>query len=143
MGFARGVADAMLESRAAGAESSAAHGWGEVDRLQRQLCEEKETTQAARNEIARLRSVITKMNADKARMTAGYLCCQSIAWGAAIVLVLNAKNDAILDRARSDVAAEARKLMLSQDSKNADNQQWVSLIEACKGLPFNQHLKIV
>jgi len=133
----------MLESRAAGAESSAAHGWAEADRLKRQLSDEQAITRNAQKEIARLRSIITQMNADKARMTAGYLCCQSIAWGAANVLVINAKDDAILDRARSDVAAEARRLMLSQDSKNAGKEQWFSLIEACKALPFNQHLKIV
>lgn len=48
-----------------------------------------------------------------------------------------------LEAVRQQVAQEAKKIMQKQDALNAGNPHWIGLVETCKTMALNEHLKVI
>lgn len=145
MGFANGIADGMLESRASNAESDARRAAAELDSERDRFAREM---RAARQEIANLRAQIAQQQQKEYEATATSLCAQSfaLAFGVAQTKAQSEGNKELLEqleKVRPRIALEAKKLMQSNDSRNSGNPHWISLVERCKTMQMNEFFKAV
>lgn len=145
MGLGNALADVMLEGRVASAESQA--HWAGVrqrdaeDKFKRDMHEAETKLIEARGEIAALRATIAEQQKTYRKTLAQSLCAQAMASGF-VMLMLKSKGHPLLERVRAGMADEAKKSMETHDLRNSQNPEWVSLVETCKELPLNQHLRI-
>ena len=145
MGLGNALADVMLEGRVAGAESQA--HWAGVrqrdaeDRFKRDMHQAEIELIKAKGEIAALRATVEQQRQALNKLRAQSLCAQSMVSGF-VMLMFKSKDHPLLERVRSGIALEAKKIMETHDQRNSNNQEWVSLVETCKELPLNNDLKV-
>ena len=145
MGLGNALADVMLEGRVASAESQA--HWAGVrqrdaeDKFRRDMHAAEIELIKAKCEIAALRATVAQQQQTIDKQLAQSLCAQAMANGF-VMLMLKSKDNPVLERVRAAMALEARKSMETHDQRNSQNQRWVSLVETCKKLPLNDHLKV-
>ncbi|WP_159283027.1 hypothetical protein, partial [Rahnella variigena] len=129
-----GVADAMLASRAASAESQAARAVADLHDAKRR---HERDMASARNEIAELRATLSQLRKDNARQVAQSLCAQSIVGGMTTLLLKANGAHPALEAVRQQVAQEAKKIMQKQDALNAGDPHWIGLVETCRTMASN------
>lgn len=140
MGFADGVADAMLAGQLASAQSQGSRAVADLDDARRQ---HRRDMDVARQEIGTLRSTVSQLQEERHRHLATSLCAQSVS-GAIVLLLMKAEGkDEHLEIFRAKVAAEAKRIMETHDLRYREDPHWVSLVERCKTMPFNEHIKVV
>lgn len=138
-GFSRGVADAMLEGRAAGAESAAAHAWADADHARSMLSQAEAHTEQLHKKWQKYTKELEEALKERTAQASGAL----VVIDAFMKAIETEMTPTQRERIRQIVVSKARSRIWELDEESKSNPRRASIADNFKKLPTNQEIGVI
>ena len=138
-GFARGVADAMLEGRVAGASSAAAHAAAEAEHARSMQRQSEAHAERVHEKWKKYTRELEEVLKERTAQTSGALVVID-----AFMKAIETETTPIQrERIRQAVVSKARNRILELDEKNKSDPGRSSIADNFRKLPTNQEIGVI
>lgn len=138
-GFARGVADAMLEGRVQSADSAAAFAAADAAHARSMLRENEEHTRKMLGKWQGYAKGLEQLIKERTAETSGAL----VVINAFLAAIESEASPAQRERIRQIVVSKARTRIRELDEKNKNDPERASIAENFKNLPANEKIGVI